>query len=571
MTAVAAPPRAVAIGPTWRRNEAGRFVLPRRTLGWSAIGWIEDYLLQPDGTDAGEAFRLTDEQMRFLLWWYAIDARGRFVYRAGMLRRMKGWGKDPFAAAICCVEFLGPCRFGGWDAKGEPIAVPHQASNVQIAAVSQDQVKRNTMSLFPQMLSSRALDEYDVDLGKEIIYAHGARCRIELLTTSARSAEGPRPTFILKNETQHWIASNGGHDMSAVCARNAAKSRDGSTRALAISNAHAPGELSDAELDYESYMKGDIGFLYDSLEATDAVVEALNILKLNSEAEEAEAERLRQLLAAELTACRGDSVWLDVERLMAECLAPRTPVNEALRFYFNRLAASEDRAFRRERWDELAVRVEPEPDGPRDRRYRAEPGAAVTLGFDGSVNDDWTALIVTEIATGIQWPAGIWEPRQDDRGEWSIDVNDVDATVDDLMQTYDVWRMLADPFWWMEHLSKWAGKYNRPGHDVVISFPTTNLKATALAILDYRNAIEAGEVRHDGDARMSAAIGNCFKRMRSFRDDKGEQMFTIEKERPGSPLKIDPAMAGALSWRARRDAIAAGVLEDGGPVEVFWV
>ena len=172
MTAeVAAATRSVAIGPTWRRNEQGRFVLPRRTIGWSAIGWIEDYLLQPDGPDAGDPFRLTDEQMRFLVWWYAIDARGRFVYRGGMLRRMKGWGKDPFAAAICCVEFLGPCRFGGWDADGEAVAVPHQASNVQIAAVSQDQVKRNTMSLFPQMLSERAIDEYDGEVvyGPEII------------------------------------------------------------------------------------------------------------------------------------------------------------------------------------------------------------------------------------------------------------------------------------------------------------------------------------------------------------------------------------------------------------------
>ncbi|MGE0227773.1 MAG: terminase [Dehalococcoidia bacterium] len=566
-----APQSPVAVGPTWRRNEAGRFVLPRRTLAWQQIPWVEKYLEQPDGPDAGEPFRLTQEQMRFLAWWYAVDARGRFVYRAGMLRRMKGWGKDPFAVVICALEALGPCRFGGWDAKGEPIAVPHYAANVQIAAVSLDQVKRNTMSLFPLMLSQEAIAEFGIDLGKEIIYANGGRNRIELLTTSARSAEGPRPTFILKNETQHWIASNGGHDMSAVCARNAAKARDGATRTLAISNAHAPGELSDAELDYEGFMKGDAGFLYDSLEATNAVIEALNILKLASDVEEAEAERLRAQLHAELAACRGDSVWLDVDGILEVCLAPRTPVNEALRFYFNRLAAAEDRAFRRERWDELVVNVEPEADGPRDRRYRAEPGAAVTLGFDGSVNDDWTALIVTEIATGIQWPAGIWIPVQDDRGEWSIDVNEVDATVADLFETYEVWRMLADPFYWMEHLSKWAGKYNRPGHEVVISFSTTNLKATALAILDYRNAIEAGEVRHDGDERMAAAIGNSFKRMRTFRDDKGEQMFTIEKERPGSPLKIDPAMAGALSWRARRDAIAAGVLEDGGPVEVFWV
>ena len=293
-------------------------------------------------------------------------------------------------------------------------------------------------------------------------------------------------------------------------------------------------------------MKGDIGFLYDSLEATDAVVEALNILKLNTEAEEAEAERLRQLLAAELAACRGDSVWLDVERLMAECLAPRTPVNEALRFYFNRLAASEERAFRRERWDELAK-----------QGWRPEPGTLQTLGFDGSVNDDWTALIATDFERGTQWVVGIWEPRQDDRGEWRIDVDGVNTAVEEVMTRYDVWRMNADPFYWMEHIGRWAAKYNRPGRDVVVSFPTTNLKPTALAVLAYRNAIETGEVTNDGDARMSWAIGNCHKRMLPLRDDKGEPLFVLQKERPMSPLKIDPAMAGVISYWAHLAAVAA--------------
>ena len=547
------------MGPTWARHEDGRFVIPELTLGWSVIDWCEEWLLQPDGPNAGEPWRFTNEQKRFVLHWYSIDEQGRFVYRAGMLRRMKGHGKDPFCAVICCAEFLGPCRFSGF-VNGEPVAEPHYAATIQIAAVSADQVKRNTMSLFPGLFSQRAIREYDLDIGKEIIWAHRGRCRIEMLTASARSAEGPRPTFIVKNESQHWLPSNGGIEMSEVCARNVAKSRDGSARTLAISNAHAPGELSDAEADYEAVMQGDPGFMYDSIEASAAVVEALRILKLDKPAADEEA-RLRALLLDELEFCRGDSVWLDLSRILEESLAPKTPINTALRFYFNRLAASEDRAFRSERWAEL-LHV---------KGYRAEPSAAVTLGFDGSVNDDWTALIATEIATGIQWPVGIWVPRQDDRGEWSIDVNAVDAAVDDVMQTYSVWRMLADPFWWLEHLTKWAGKYNQPGHDVVVSFSTTNLKATALAVLDYRNAVEAGEVHHDGDERMAAAIGNSHKRMLSFRDDKGEAMFTLQKERPGSPLKIDPAMAGALSWRARRDAIAAGVLEEDGPVEVFWV
>lgn len=76
---------AVYIGPTWKRDEAGRFILPERTLGWQILRWINMYL------GSTKPWVPTKEQKRFLLWWYAIDERGRFVYRDGVLQRLKGW------------------------------------------------------------------------------------------------------------------------------------------------------------------------------------------------------------------------------------------------------------------------------------------------------------------------------------------------------------------------------------------------------------------------------------------------------------------------------------------------
>lgn len=63
-----------------------------RTLGWQILEWQYDYLLQPDGPNAGQPWTYTDEQLWFVLNWYAIDGRGRFCNRRGVLRRMKGWG-----------------------------------------------------------------------------------------------------------------------------------------------------------------------------------------------------------------------------------------------------------------------------------------------------------------------------------------------------------------------------------------------------------------------------------------------------------------------------------------------
>lgn len=541
MTTVSAP-AGLRIGPVSVPPD-------NRTLGDVVYRWIVEYLLQPDGPDAGQPFKPTREQSRFLLNWYALDERGRFVYRYGMLRRMKGWGKDPMGAVLCCVEFLGPCRFAGWR-DGQPVAEPHSAAWIQTAAVSRDQT-RNTMTLFPGMLSPKAITEYGIDLGKEIIYAERGRKRIEAVTSSPRALEGGRATFTLKNETHHWIGSNEGHEMAKVIARNAAKSRDGSSRVLAISNAHAPGEDSDAEHDWETWRKIDQGVskirdvLYDSLEAPG-----------DTDLEDDES------LRAGILAARGDSHWLDADRLLAEIRDPRTTPAMARRFYLNQIVAEEDKPFDSERFAALRRDFYVPPDG-----------AAITLGFDGSGlvverRRDHTALIGSEIVTGHQWVAGYWEPEELPNGDLGIDSGAVDAVVADVFERYQVWRMNADPYKWGRWLSEWAGRY---GADRIVSWPTTSYRKMAFALAQYRTAITAGDLSHDGDSRFVASIANSHKHMHHFRDDDGELCWTIQKERPDSPMKIDAAVAACLSWEARTAAIAAGANTPEEEVTVeFW-
>lgn len=76
------------IGPTWSRTSNGKLRLPRLTLGWHVAQWCMENLSNPNGDGM---WRFTDEQLRFVLWWYAIDERGVFAYRTGVLQRMKGW------------------------------------------------------------------------------------------------------------------------------------------------------------------------------------------------------------------------------------------------------------------------------------------------------------------------------------------------------------------------------------------------------------------------------------------------------------------------------------------------
>ena len=229
--------------------------LPELTLAWDVIAWCQAWLQQPDGPNAGGDWRFTDEQMRFLAWWYEVDDDGRFVFRRGVLRRAKGWGKDPLSAVLGIAELLGPCRFAEFvdgAARGEP----HPAPWVQIGATSLEQT-RTTTSLLPSLLPQRTRRAYRMEVMKELVYAQigDARGRLEAVSNSFRGQEGSRTTMFIMNETQHWLQSNHGHDMAAVVRRNLAKSRDGSARALALTNAHGPGEDSQAERDYEAWAK----------------------------------------------------------------------------------------------------------------------------------------------------------------------------------------------------------------------------------------------------------------------------------------------------------------------------
>ncbi len=503
------------------------------TLAEPILQWQLEYLCQPDGPHAGEPWRLTREQLRFVCWWYAITDDGRFTYRRAVLRRMKGWGKDPLAAALAATEFCGPCRFGGRDADGMPVAVPHSAPWVQVAAVSMDQT-RNTMTLFPGMFSQQAIDEYGIDLGKTIIYSRGGG-RIEAVTASPRALEGGRPSYVILNETHHWGPSNEGTEMARAIARNLAKSRDGSARSLAITNAHNPGEGSVAESDWEAWQaiqagtSRATGYLYDSLEAP-------------ADTQLADRDSLRHGLVV----ARGDSDWLDVDRLIEEIYDPSTPPSMSRRFYLNQLTAGEDAWLAPHEWQACA------------RTGTLYDGDAVTLGFDGAVRDDSTALVACCVESGHLALLGCWEKPEIRPEDWQVDRETVDAAVAQAFGRFTVVGFFADPAHWQDYLDRWTREFgdrlpvkatqNRP-----IEWWTNRPRVMVEALARFHDAVVEHRLSHDGDPTLTRHVLNARRRA-------GRTGVTISKEHPTSNRKIDGAMAAVLAYEARADAIAAGVL-----------
>lgn len=406
-----------------------------RTLGWPILEWVTEYVLQPDGPDAGQPFTFTPEQVRILLRWFQVDDAGRFVHRSGTIRRLKGWGKDPFLAVLSLVEFEGPSRFGGWDAHGDPVAVPHPAPWVQVAAVSLTQT-RNTFRLFPGMMSDAFIDEYGVDPGKEIIYSRRGGV-IEAVTSSPRALEGGRATFVLMNETQHWLANNSGHDMAMTIAGNVGKSRGGGARTMQITNAPLPGEDSVAEQTWEAWSKivegkaVDPGMYYDSIEAPATV-------------DMSDEDSLREgILSA-----RGDAHWLDVDWIMSTIYQGTYPPWQSRRMFLNQLTTPDDALIAPSEWDVLAC------------DDRLEPGDEVVLGFDGGRADDATALVALRVTDLLAQPLGVWEKPDGPRGDgWEVDRTEVDGVVRAAFEQYNVRAMFADVALWESYIDTWSGDF----------------------------------------------------------------------------------------------------------------
>jgi hypothetical protein len=230
------------IGPVWELNpdwdgvsligKHGKYILPEFTLGYQIWSWIRGYpdengvcrpmVLSPDSNeDNPRPFEPTFEQYRFILWWYAVDKRGRWLFRRGVLQRLKGWGKDPVAGVISLVEMQGPCRFKGWarndmpkygrraDRKyvvrrGDPVGEDNPNAWIQIAAVTKTQTQ-NTMLLFPALISPEFMRKSHMrqdSIGVTKVTCFRGRRQIQAVTSNPRALEGGRPSFVLANESR---------------------------------------------------------------------------------------------------------------------------------------------------------------------------------------------------------------------------------------------------------------------------------------------------------------------------------------------------------------------------------
>lgn len=523
------------------------------TLGYQVADLIEAKCAIPDGDRMGDPFILTNEMLRFLLWFYRLDpVSGGFVYdRGAQLCRPQKWGKGPFSAAIICAEAdpEGPVRPDGWDAAGEPVGRPWVAPEIQVTGITEANAGNIWRALVPMIeLGSMSADIPDTGMTRILLPGGGL---IQPVTSAALTRLGQRVRFVAQDQTESWWKSNGGRDLADVQRRGLAGMGG---RWLETPNAWDPAKDSVAQ-----YTQSEPGVYIDDVDPGEGSIRN----------KEDRRRILRRVYGDSLKTRENPKGWVISERVDSEIVAllPRDPA-QAERWFFNRKRAAADAAFDMAAWNALAC------------GRSATPGVKVTVGVHGSRFGEALAIVATEVVTGFQFVAGAWEEPEYAPDDYEHPHDLVVGAMSETFSRFDVWRVYVAPG--LDYLiDRWAGEW---GPKRVLLWRSNEPRRAACALRNYRESMIAdpgdaetgrparpAQLSHDGDGLQARHIGNAKRVEVSVKDENNKPMWTIGKDAAVSRSFIAAAWAGCLSWEARGDAVAAGATKPESPAElVCW-
>lgn len=169
--------------------------------------------------------------------------------------------------------------------------------------------------------------------------------------------------------------------------------------------------------------------------------------------------------------------------------------------------------------------------------YTVADGADVVLGFDGSVNCDSTALVVS---TCGEYPhldlVALWEQPEDEReaAEWSVPVAAVEQAIRSACRRWNVREIAADPARWQKSLQALTEE-GLP----VVDFPQRP-ERTMPATQKFFEAIISRSVSHSGDPRLARHVANAHVKV----DARGQR---IVKDGARSARKVDAAVSAMMA------------------------
>lgn len=186
-------------------------------------------------------------------------------------------------------------------------------------------------------------------------------------------------------------------------------------------------------------------------------------------------------------------------------------------------------------------------------------GASVAGGFDGSENDDHTAIKLETREGYIFTPRygpdrrpTIWNPA-----EWGgrIPRHEVNVAWEELARRYSLVRVYCDPGFrdessWETDIEAWDTEH---GPKVFLSWQMsggTRVNAVYAALRRFEADLKGGLITHDGCPITTAQMGNARKVAKTM------ERYALGK--PHQTQKIDTAVTTVLAHEAASDARAEG-------------
>ena len=364
------------------------------TLGDQVADWIEANLVFGPGDLRGLPVRLDDEKRALIFRIYEIFPKrhaqaGRRRFKRVGISLPKGLGKTEFAAWIAAAELHpgAPVRCSGFDRWSRPLpGVGVTDPYIPLVAYTEEQSDELAYGALRVILEeSMVAGAFDIGLDRIARIRGGGKA--VSLSSSPNARDGARTTFSVMDET-HWWTLPRLKQAHQTMMQNLAKRKLADPWMLEITTAPEPGAGSVAEDTMEYARAVSDGVITDS--------RLFFFHRQSSDEHDLETEAGARAAVIEAS---GDAVeWRDIDAIVERWRDPTTDRQFWERVWCNRLVKSSEVAFDLADWNNVE-----------DLGHEVELGAEITVGFDGAQFHDSTGLVATEIATGFQWVAGLWD------------------------------------------------------------------------------------------------------------------------------------------------------------------
>ncbi len=161
----------------------------------------------------------------------------------------------------------------------------------------------------------------------------------------------------------------------------------------------------------------------------------------------------------------------------------------------------------------------------------------VILGFDGSFSGDASVIIgVTVEENPHVFMVEAWEKQPEDDDTWRVDSLEVENSIIQACQRFNVLEIACDPFRWQRSM-----QVLQDAGLPVVEWPSTSAARMIPACAKFYDAVVGEKLTQDGNALLTRHISNAVVKV----DRLGPR---IVKEHRGSPRKIDAAVASIIAF-----------------------